>query len=253
MVGSVLKKYFQKYTEYDLALYDKNGEGSLKAINTADTIYIAVPTPYTENGCDTSIVEKVISELDGKKTIVIKSTVPPGTTDRIQKKYPQHKILFNPEFLTEATADQDMNYPDRQIIGYTDKSYNVAGDILAQLPLATFEIKVPAFIAEFAKYACNTWFATKVAKNNELYDVFNKFGGTDEQFDKMIDCISGDKRIGRSHLKIWHKGYRGYGGKCLLKDMKAFRAFAKELGVETPISTATDKYNDQLNEKTIKN
>ena len=251
MVGSSLKRYFEK-ADCELYLYDTKGEGSLKEANKADYIYIAVPTPY-KSGCDTSIVEGLLSNLDGEKVVVIKSTVIPGTTDRLQEKYPQHKILFSPEFLTEETADQDMNFPDRQIVGYTEKSYNVAGEVMKQLPLAHEEHIVPAFIAEFTKYASNTWFSVKVSKNNELYDVFKKFGGTDEQFDNMIDCVAGDKRIGRSHLKIWHKEYRGYGGKCLVKDMKAFLYFAKQLGIETPVCLSADKYNDELNEKADKN
>jgi UDPglucose 6-dehydrogenase len=245
MVGGALKRYFKKQP-VKLFLYDISGEGSMQSVNKADYIYVCVPTPYKDGRCDTSIVEEVISQIEGNKAIIIKSTVIPGTTEKIQRKYPQHKVLFNPEFLTEVTADQDMNFPERQIVGYTDESYNIAGDILKQLPLAQEEHKVPAFIAEFSKYACNTWFSVKVGKNNELYDVFTKFGGNDEAFEKMIDCVSSDKRIGRSHLKVFHKGSRGYGGKCLPKDTKAFIAFAKRLGVKTPILSATDKYNETI-------
>jgi UDPglucose 6-dehydrogenase len=248
MVGGAIYRYFKK-KDVKLYCYDKSGCGSMKDVNKADYVYVCVPTPYKDGACDTSIVEEVIDQLDGQKAVIIKSTVIPGTTDKIQKKYPQHKILFNPEFLTEVTADQDMNFPERQIIGYTEESYNIARDILKQLPLAQEEHLVPAFIAEFSKYACNTWFSTKVAKNNELYDIFIKFGGNDEAFEKMIDCVSGDKRIGRSHLKIFHKGYRGYGGKCLPKDTKAFIAFAKKLKVKTPIMSATDTYNETLGAK----
>jgi UDPglucose 6-dehydrogenase len=250
MVGGSLKRYFKKQP-VKLFLYDKSGEGSMEQVNKADYIYVCVPTPPKNGECDTSIVEEVIDQLDGNKAVIIKSTVIPGTTDKIQKKYPQHKVLFNPEFLTEVTADQDMNFPERQIIGYTDESYNIARDILKQLPLAQEEHLVPAFIAEFSKYACNTWFAVKVAKNNELYDIFTKFGGNDEAFEKMIDCVSSDKRIGRSHLKIYHKGSRGYGGKCLPKDTKALIAFAKKLKVKTPIMSSADKYNETIGNKKL--
>lgn len=246
MVGGALKRYFDK-RGYPLYCYDKAGEGSLDLVNQADYIYIAVPTPYVEGlGCDTSIIEEVLENLHSGKVIIVKSTVIPGTTDRLQEKFPEQNFIFSPEFLTEATADQDMNFPDRQIIGFTEQSYEQAGKVLQQLPLAPYEAVVPAFIAEFAKYAANTWFAVKVAKNNELYDIFTKFGGSDEQFERVIDCLSTDKRIGRSHLEIWHKGYRGYGGKCLPKDTKAFITFADKLKVQTPITSAADKYNDRL-------
>ena len=242
MVGGSVSKVFP-----DAILYDPpKGIGSVEELNTADVVFICVPTPYTKDGCDTSLVEQSLNILKDSKIVVIKSTIIPGTTQRLQDKFPQHKILFNPEFLTEETADQDMKYPERQIIGFTEQSYNVARDIMKILPLATEEFIVPAFIAEFCKYACNTWFAVKVAKNNELYDIFTKFGGTGEQFEKMIDCVSMDRRIGRSHLKVFHKGSRGFGGKCLPKDLNAFIHFANRLGVETPISTSAKEYNDKL-------
>jgi len=144
----------------------------------------------------------------------------PGTTSKLQLSFPDLKILFNPEFLTEVTADQDMEFPDRQILGYTKESYNVSKDVMLQLPLATFEKIVPAYVAEFCKYAANTWFSAKVAKNNEMYDLFMKFNQSEEDYKDMISCISGDRRIGRTHLKVWHKGYRGYGGKCLIAGTK---------------------------------
>lgn len=267
MVGGAVSRVFP-----DAILYDPpKGIGSIDELNKSDVVFICVPTPYTKDGCDTSLVEESLKILKPKiesdpsaevpedlhievpKIVVIKSTVIPGTTNRLQAQFPQHKILFNPEFLTEETADQDMRYPERQIIGFTDKSYNVARDILKILPLATEEHIVPSFVAEFAKYACNTWFATKVAKNNELYDVFTAYGGNDEQFEKMIDCVSTDRRIGRSHLKIFHKGYRGFGdetsSKCLPKDLRAFIKFANDMGVDTPISSTTSKYNEKLWEK----
>jgi UDPglucose 6-dehydrogenase len=246
MVGSALKRYFET-KDYEMHYYDIAGEGSLHDIQQADYIYICVPTPYKEGvGCDISAIDSVLDKIMDGKTIIIKSTVIPGTTDALQKAYPRQKFIFNPEFLTESTADQDMNYPDRQIIGFTHDSYTMSNIVLRQLPLATYEAVMPAFMAEFVKYAANTWFAVKVAKNNELYDIFKKFGGDDSQFEEMIDALSADKRIGRTHLDVWHKGFRGYDGKCLPKDTKSFIDFAHKMGVETPLMSASDTYNDRL-------
>lgn len=260
MVGGAVARVFQ-----DAVIYDPpKGIGSIDEVNATDVVFICVPTPYTKDGCDISLVRESLKILKPRieadpsaevkedlhievpKIVVIKSTIIPGTTDKLQAEFPQHKILFNPEFLTEETADQDMKYPERQIIGFTYKSYNVARDIMKILPLATEEHIVPAHVAEFAKYACNSWFATKVAKNNELYDIFTAYTGSDKDFEKVIDCISTDRRVGRSHLKVWHKGSRGFGGKCLPKDLNAFIHFAKELMVDTPISTSVKEYNDKL-------
>ncbi len=247
-VGGALQKYFSKKPNYTLFLYDKyKNIGSIDIVNQADFIYVCVPTPHKEKeGCDTSIVESVVAELTEKKVVIIKSTVIPGTTNKIQDMFPQHKILFNPEFLTAETADQDMAYPDRQVVGYTGVSFNIAKEILLQLPLAPFERIVPAVIAEFTKYGGNTWFSVKVAKNNELYDLFTSFGGTETEFVSLVDCMVADKRVDRTHMKIWHKEKRGYGGFCLPKDTKALLALAKKLNIEMPVLEATDKYNDKL-------
>ena len=151
MVGGALKQYFETKSDCELFLYDKGKNvGSMEEVNKADYIYVSVPTPDKEDhGCDTSIVEEVISKIEDGKVVIIKSTVTPGTTERIQKENPNLKLLFNPEFLTEITADQDMSYPDRQIIGYTDKSFNVAQDVMHQLPLAPFEKIVPVRVANW--------------------------------------------------------------------------------------------------------
>ncbi len=250
-VGSALKRYFQNKPHYELFLYDKyKNEGSNKEVNKADVIYICVPTPNTkEGGCDVAIVDESISHIEKEKIIVIKSTVIPGTTDRLQIKYPQHKILCNPEFLTEETADQDMSFPDRQIVGYTDKSFIVAKDIIQQLPLAPFERIVPAKVAEMCKYFGNSWFATKVIFANQMYDICQK---AKIDYDEVRDLVSADKRIGRTHLTIWHRGGRGAGGKCLPKDLKALIAFCYNKDVKCSLLEEVNKLNDEYLKKSSK-
>jgi len=244
MVGGALKRYFEKKENYQLFLYDNKGVGSLNELNKADFIYICLPTPYKDGvGCDTSIIEEVIRQIEGEKVIIIKSTVIPGITDALQKKYPQHKFLCNPEFLTEVTADQDMNYPDRQIVGYTEKSYTIAKDILQQLPLAPFERILLAKEAEMVKYFGNTWFSTKVIFANQMYALCEKLG---IDYERVMDAAAADKRIGRTHLKVWHKGYRGYGGKCLPKDIKALIHFADGQGVDLKLHKIVEEINNQL-------
>ena len=203
MVGGALQKYFEKKDNYQLFLYDKKGLGSIDEVNQADFVYICVPTPCREDmSCSLSFVEDVIAKLTGEKVVIIKSTITPGTIDSLQQKYLQHKFIFNPEFLTEETADQDMSYPDRQIVGYTEKSYNVAKEVLQQLPLAPFERIMPAKEAEMVKYFGNNWFSVKVAFANQMYDLCQKLG---IDYDTIMDSAAADKRIGRTHLKVLHK------------------------------------------------
>jgi UDPglucose 6-dehydrogenase len=246
MVGTALKNWFQKQ-DCELYLYDKYKKiGSIEELNKADYIYLCVPTPTTKDGCDISALDEVLSQLEGEKAVIIKSTVVPGTTDKLQFKYPQHTLLFSPEFLTVETPDKDMENPDRNVVGYTEAERFIAQEVIDQLPPAPVNIITKAFVAEFIKYAANTYLAMKVAKNNELYDIFRKFGGTDEDFEQLAQGIGSDTRIGHSHLKIWHDEYRGYGGYCLPKDTKAFIKFAETLGVKTPVTSAFNRYNDKL-------
>lgn len=246
MVGGAMQKYLENKEGVELLLYDKGKNlGSPAEINKADIIFVCVPTPYLRDGkgFDLSYVEETLGILEGEKVVVIKSTVLPGTTEMFQEKYPQHKILMNPEFLTEVTADQDMNYPDRQIVGYTEKSHTVAGDVMQLLPLAPFERVLPATEAEMVKYFGNTWFSTKVSFANQMYDLCQAMG---IDYNRMVEAAAADKRIGRTHLNIFHKGYRGYGGKCLPKDIKAIIQFANSKGIDLRLHKTTDAINEDL-------
>lgn len=121
-VGGALRRYFESLGA-NLFLYDKYKKiGSPEEINEADAVFLALPTPYRpKKGFDSSALEEVVETLKGRKIVVIKSTVRPGTTEMFQKKYPRHKFMFNPEFLREASAYEDLIKPDRQIIGVTKK------------------------------------------------------------------------------------------------------------------------------------
>ena len=257
MVGGAVQRYFEKKQGLKIFLYDKGKKiGSPEEVNKAEIVFVCVPTPYLKNGggFDLSYVEETLSWLEcdpsspeapeGRgKVVVIKSTVLPGTTEMLQKKYPQHKILMNPEFLTEETSDQDMLYPDRQIIGYTKKSHNLAGDVIQLLPLAPFERILPATEAEIVKYFGNTWFSIKVSFANQMYDLCQKLG---VDYDRMVEAAAADKRIGRTHLNIFHKGYRGYGGKCLPKDIKALIQLADSKGVDLKLHKVAEEINNKL-------
>ena len=142
-----------------------------------------------------------------------------------------------------------MIYPDRQIIGYTRESFTIAQDVMSLLPLAPFVRIIPVAEAEMIKYFCNCFLAVKVAFANQIYDVCEKVR---IDYDLIKESAIADRRFGRSHFEVWHKGSRGYGGMCLPKDMKAFLKFAKDLKVDLPTLIATDKYNDKLRGKNSK-
>ncbi len=245
MVGGALKRYFAKVGR-KIFVFDKyKNEGSLEEVNQADVVFVCVPTPYDEakGGFDLSFVLAALESLTGEKIVVIKSTVLPGTTLKLQARFRQHKFIFNPEFLTQSSADNDMCFPDRQIIGYTKESYNAAGIIMRLLPLAPFERIVPATEAEMIKYFGNTWFTTKVIFANQMYDMCQKLG---VDYDVVKECAAADKRIGPSHLEIFHGGYRGYGGACLPKDTMALIQLGDELGAPMELLKIAAEVNKKL-------
>ncbi len=245
MVGGALERYFVS-SGYTVAVYDPpKGFADADVLQKCDYIFICVPTPYDEakGGFDLSYVETAFKLIPEGKTVIIKSTVLPGTTELLQNKFPHLKLLFNPEFLTEETADQDMKFPDRQVVGYTKESFTVAGDVMQILPLAPLERIIPATEAEMVKYYGNTWFSVKVVFANQMYDLCQKLG---IDYDRVKEAACADKRIGRSHLDIFHKGYRGYGGKCLPKDTRALIQMGDRVGVSMELLKTVEAINNAL-------
>lgn len=245
MVGTPLKRYFEERSGYQrgitLFLYDIDPKkGYNDNINNADVIFVSVPTPRGENGAaKTDAVESSFAGLAGEKIVVIKSTVPPGTTEYFQKKYPQHKILFNPEFLTERQAWEDFVKPDRQIVGFTEKSVDAAHAVLSLLPKAPFmspwgihtyrPTKITATEAEIIKYGGNVYFSRKITFANALAMLAEHHG---VNYDNIRLGMAADYRIGDSHLDVTHGGYRGFGGYCFPKDLSALMAHMEQRGVD---------------------
>lgn len=216
--------------------------------NLGDWIIISVPSPRKADGsCDTSIVEESLKDIKDGKVVIIKSTVIPGTCEKLQHQHPNKLILFNPEFLTESQAKKDFFYPDRQIVGYTNKSRSVASLVLALLPDAFFTspgmnscyewTNVNATEAEIGKYACNMFGSLKVVFANILADVceslqqnFTKNNiKANVDYEKVRLVMGHDKRIKDSWLNIKQGNYRGFGGYCFPKDLEAFIKFMEWL------------------------
>jgi len=244
MVGSAVKKYFEK-EGYRPFLYDPGKNlGTLEEVNKAEVVFVCVPTPFDKaKGFDFSFVEKAVSSIKGEKIVVIKSTVVPGTTQALQSKHLSHKFLFNPEFLVEAYPDEGMQRPGRQILGITKESREIAQEIMEILPRAPYQRVMPSNEAEMVKYFGNTFLAMKVIFGVQLYKLCQKIG---VDYELVREAASADKRIGPSHLDVRHGGYLGYGGKCLPKDMRAFIAFAKSQGLDLELHKKVEEINNKL-------
>lgn len=250
MVGGALDRYF-KTQNIQAGLFDPpKGLEDIEILRGADVVFVAVPTPYylDGSGFDDSFMRAAIEAIPIEgKTIVLKSTITPGTTEKFQAMYPQHRILFNPEFLTETTADHDMQFPKRQIVGFTPESRRDAELVMGLLPRAPFEKIVPAKEAEMVKYFGNAFYALKVAYANQMYDLCRRIG---VDYDMVKDCAKAEPMIvgdqHNTHLEIFHKGYRGYGGKCLPKDTRSLIQLAEKNGVDLTLLKKAEEYNNGL-------
>jgi UDPglucose 6-dehydrogenase len=173
--------------------------------------------------------------------VVIKSTVPPGTTQRIADKYDGNlRLCFSPEFLTEANSFEDFKNQSRIIIG-GDGARDVKQMFRKAFP------KIPIVItksetAEMVKYFINCFLATKVTFANQMYDIC-EFAGID--YDKVCEYALYDNRIGKSHLAVpGPDGDRGFGGHCFPKDLLAMIKFAEHDDVENQFLIDVESAND---------
>lgn len=191
-------------------------------------VFIAVPTPTTPKGFDYSIVEQSLRLVGKGKVAVIKSTVLPGTTAKLQKKFPNIYVMHSPEFLVLKQAAEDAARPLRNIIGVVKQSATAkakAKDVMKVLPRAPYELICPIEEAELIKYAGNFFLYLKVLYGNLMYEMAEATGA---DYEIVRAALSADPRIGPSHLQVLHdsghKGAllgRGAGGVCFIKDVAA--------------------------------
>ena len=190
----------------------------------SEIIILAVPTNFIEeiNSFDTSIIEGLIKSISKltligseRKTVIIKSTIPIGFTDKLNKIYKNLNIIFIPEFLREGMALYDNLYPSRIIIGSdAPECADVCGDLFKSVALNNPEvIKMSSSEAESVKLFANTYLANRVSFFNEL-DSFCIEKNLNPK--NIIDGISSDSRIGN----FYNNPSFGYGGYCLPKDTK---------------------------------
>jgi len=222
-----------------------------EAVRDNLAIFVAVGTPQDPHGrADLSSVKaaarSIAEAMDGYKVIVVKSTVPVGTGEKVEAlirettggKFP-FSVASNPEFLREGAAIEDFMRPDRVVIGCEDEQ---AAAILQDLyrPLYLIEtpiVRVRRRAAELIKYAANSFLALKISYINELSDLCENCGVDVHDIAKGIGL---DRRIGGKFL---HPG-PGYGGSCFPKDTRALLSTAQEFGGGLSIVGAAVAFND---------
>jgi len=249
-VGGAVKFGFspQVGCDADVRVYDKNPNKSThtleETVNESDFIFLSVPTPANKDGSiNIDILNSVLSEInivsERENIILIRSTVTPGTTWSLQNHYENLNLLFNPEFLTERSANFDFINQSRFIIGSEESKKGKSnskefvklikdrfGDCIAVLE-TNYET------AEMIKYMSNCFFATKVSFMNEMYQIAKK---VNVDWDDAVSGFVADGRIGHSHLVVpGHDGKFGFGGSCFPKDIQAMIDFAETVGIEPTV------------------
>lgn len=214
-------------------------------------VFVCVPTPALDNGdVDVSIARSVLTELCERKysgIVVIKSTITPKHLTKFKKDF-DIKLVYNPEFLTEANAHADFINPQMQILGgkwrdcdWVEKAY-VRHSKVKVVP--TF--KVDIITASLLKYSINSWLATKVMFMNELH-ALHSASGANSSWEQFTDMLTRDTRMGNSHMNVpGPDGKFGFGGHCFPKDTEALLHYADYKKVKLDILEKAVKKNKKI-------
>ncbi len=218
-----------------------------EAVTNSDVVIIAVGTPSGIDGnADLRFVysasESLAPYLKDKAVVVVKSTVPPGTLDKVKERIDNtvkvnYYLASLPEFLKEGTAVYDTLHPDRVVIGADD---SFVFELLEDLhkPFNAPVIKVSPESAQMAKYSANAYLATRITFANQIADLCEK-NGADVQ--EVINCIGVDRRIGKHY---WYPGF-GYGGSCFPKDVKELAHYSRTVGEGDNLFNKVNELNEQ--------
>jgi UDPglucose 6-dehydrogenase len=222
-----------------------------EALAGAELAFVAVGTPPTYSGdADLSAIWTVVDELpeDADVTLVMKSTVPPGTGEKVRRTLEARGLdrvpyVSNPEFLAEGTAVRDFMHPNRVVVGSFDAE---DGDRVAALyaPLAATIVRTDVASAEMIKLASNAFLSTRISFINEIASVCELVGAD------VVDVAHGiglDERLGPHFLKAG----LGFGGSCFPKDVSALKQLAGNSGYHFQLLAAVIEVNELQKRRVI--
>ena len=260
-VGSAIReglKDYHKVLTYDID-ETKCNSTHREVCRKSDIIFVCIPTPMRKSGeCDTRLLETVVEGIDAdartdpdrnRPVLVLKSTIPPGTTTRIANNHSSVcPVVFSPEFLTEANSFDDFKNQTRIIVG-GDPSVKCAHAKKVKSMFRKAFPSIPIVItkretAEMTKYFINCFLAAKVTFANEMYQICDSAG---IDYDKVCEYALYDNRIGKSHLSVpGPDGDFGFGGHCFPKDLSAMIYYGNKNGVTSDLLEAVQDKNNYL-------
>ncbi|QGQ95584.1 hypothetical protein EHS13_12175 [Paenibacillus psychroresistens] len=228
-VGKAMHQIFPGAAVYDEGL----NIGNKADLLDSHIAFVCVPTPMLPNGeCDSSIVEEVVGWIDAE-VIVLRSTVPVGFTTYLQEKTGK-RIVFQPEYYGETVDHPFADLGSRKWITLGGSPEDIAVVVGVYQKVHNAELKImtsDAKTAELAKYMENCFLALKVTFCNEFYDIAQAHG---IQYHELRELWLADPRMGHSHTFVYEDD-RGFGGKCLPKDVNALIALADKKAVNVDL------------------
>jgi len=238
----------------DVKVYDILPERSMntleETVNESDFVFVSVPTPMNKNGSiNLKFINEAFKQIDDvnkndNNVIILKSTVVPGTTEKLQTKFPNLNIVFNPEFLTEKSARLDFINQTRIVLGGNKIHTSQVAELFNERFKYCHIIQTDYKTSEMIKYFCNIFFSVKVSFANEMKLICDTIGA---DWEKALEGFVADGRIGDSHLNVpGPDGKMGFGGSCFPKDINAFMSFCKSVGVKTNTINGAWKTNLQV-------
>lgn len=247
-VGGAIANAFDGYATLVIMDPAKGHNATYEDLIECSGIFICVPTPQDDDGtCDTSILGEILCDLQSRKytgVIISKCTAPPDWYESLNILYPN--LIHAPEFLTAAKANQDYINGKFAFIGGRVQAYQREAERIIRLSQQNLESVVQCTAAEaaMAKYAINTFMATKVVFMNELENLCSTTG---VDYNNVARMIKEDSRIGRSHLQVpGPDGAFGFGGACFPKDTSALLKFAEQHNVALNVLDVAIKKNTLL-------
>ena len=249
-VGQAVDYAFQ-HPDIEKTIIDPKYGNSLDDVDMSNysVAFVCVPTPMGKDGVDTSILHEVLNQIKGNPldpqikgnvVTIIKSTVTPD----FFKNLPD-TVVYNPEFLVEQSAKNDIVNPDYHIIGGTEFYVSFVEKLYENYSLCSPcpVFKVSREEASMIKYAINSFLATKVTFFNQIYDACQR---ADMNFNKVIQAVGSDPRIGHSHTKVpGFDSKQGYGGACFPKDTSALVNYDKGFTLIEKCIRINNEYRSQ--------
>jgi len=237
-VGKAMHKVFPDAVLFDTA---PGMSADRDAVNGCDVAFVCVPTPPGEGGaCDTSVVQDVVAWL-ATPIIVLRSTVPPGTTDSLAQKYAK-RIVFQPEYVGETPGHPlaDVSSRDFFVLGGRPDDTAAVAAIYSRVYHSSVRFYfTDARTAELAKYMENCYFAMKVLFCSEFRKIAEATG---VRYEQLREIWLADPRISPDHTFAYAEE-PGFGGKCLPKDVAALIEAARQHGCPAQLMEAVDGIN----------